>query len=187
MRKKLLVACLLAPAALYGQVAGIGLKPGLWEVRVVRQVVDGRDISAQLSAAASQMQQALQNMPPEQRAQMEGMLKQHRMGRGDEGYRICVTPEMARRDTPILDKEGRCRMSKVVHNGQRTSFAFSCSANGTTTTGTGVADLGSERVTTRTDATTQDEKGEKHTIQVESQMKYVKADCGALEPSGPRR
>ena len=187
MRTKVLVAALVVPTMLYGQVAEPGLKPGLWEVRVVKQVVDGRDLSRQLAQANMQMQQAMQSMPPAQRAQMESMLKQHGMRPGNGGYQICITAEMARRDTPILDKNGRCHTSKVDRNGNHTSFAFSCRSKGTTTTGTGVAQLSSELVTTRTNTTTENAKGEKHTMQVESQMKYLQADCGDVKPLGPQR
>jgi hypothetical protein len=37
-----LIACFAALAALSAYATGLGLKPGLWEVRVVKQVVDGR-------------------------------------------------------------------------------------------------------------------------------------------------
>lgn len=183
MRKKLLVACLLAPTILYGQVAGSRLKPGLWEVRVVKQVVDGRDTSAQMADATRQMQQALENMPPEQRARMESMLRQHGVRQGVNGsYKICITAKMAERDVPIIDREGRCQMSKIERHGNRTTFAFSCHADGSTTTGRGSAEVTSETVATHTDATTRSASGEKHTMQIESEMRYLKADCGDVRP-----
>ncbi len=188
MRKRILIACFLAPSILYGQVAGPGLKPGLWEVRVIRQVVDGRDISAQLSQASRQMQQAMENMPPEQRARMEGMMKQHGARWAANGaYEICMTPAMAKSEAPIISKEGRCRTSKVVRNGNRTSFAFTCKDREVTTTGTGSAEITSDRVTTRTDATSESVTGEKHTVRVESEMRYVKADCGDVKPPAEDR
>lgn len=188
MRKRIRIACLLVPTILYAQVAGPGLKPGLWEVRVVRQIVDGRDISAQLSQASRQMQQAMENMTPEQRARMAGMLEQHGARWAANGaYEICITPAMAKRETPIISKEGRCRSSQVARNGNRMSFAFVCKDHEMTTTGTGSAEITSERVTTRTDATTESATGEKHTVQVESEMKYVKADCGDVKPPAEDR
>jgi hypothetical protein len=180
--RKALIACLAAPTVLYAQNVGPGLKPGLWEVQVVKQVVDGRDVSAQASAATSQMQQAMEHMPPEQRARMEAMLKQHGVAMGAHGYRICITPEMAKRASPIIDKEGRCRTSNVTHAANRTSFAFTCRSGDTTTTGTGVSTITSDLVTTGTDATTENAAGEKHTMQVESRMRYVRADCGEVKP-----
>lgn len=183
--RKILIASLVAPTLLFAQTAGPGLKPGLWEVRVVKQVVDGRDISAQLSQADRQMRQAMQSMPPEQRARMEAMLGQHGMSTGaGGGYRICLTPQMAKRDTPIIDRDGHCRMSQVTHSGSRTSFSFSCRSGGTTTTGTGVASMSADWVSTRTDATTRDAKGGTHTMQVESEMNFVNADCGDVKPLG---
>lgn len=188
MRKAILISCLVAPSILHGQVAGPRLKPGLWEVRVVKQVVDGRNISAQLSDAARQMQQAMQSMPPEQRARMEAMLQQHgvRQGAGG-GYQVCITATMAKRDAPVLPKEGHCRMSNVAHSGNRTTFAFNCKSSGTTTTGTGGAEITNEIVSTHTDATTRNAKGETHTMHVESEMRYVKADCGDVKPPEQER
>jgi hypothetical protein len=92
-----------ALVALAAHADGIGLKPGLWEVRVVKQVVDGRDLSAQMAGVNDRMRQAVASMPPEQRAQREAMMRQRGAGAGHEGStRICVSPEMARRDRPFL-------------------------------------------------------------------------------------
>jgi len=43
------------------------MKPGLSEMRVVHQVMDGRDMNAQMSAAQDKMQEALASITPEQR------------------------------------------------------------------------------------------------------------------------
>jgi hypothetical protein len=38
------------------------LKPGLWEMKPIRQVVDGRDLTAQITAASAEMERAMANM-----------------------------------------------------------------------------------------------------------------------------
>jgi len=44
MRKQLVItlAALVAFAAVNGLAAGFGLKPGLWESRIVKHIMDGR-------------------------------------------------------------------------------------------------------------------------------------------------
>ena len=182
--RKSLIACLALAVALLARAAGIGLKPGLWEVRLVKQVVDGRDMSAQLSQASTQMEQAMANMPPQERARMQAMLKQHGVGFGHQGgIRICVTPQMAQRNAPVIDERGRCKPTQVTHSGNRTTYAFSCSSKGVTTTGTGVSTIAGNRVTTRSDTTTETGNGEKHVVQSESEMTYVGPDCGDVKPA----
>src|SRR5665213_1092278 len=146
---------LVALTAPPGYGAGLGLKPGLWEVRPIKQVVDGHDMSAQMAAALAQAQQALANLPPEQRAQVQSMLNQNGISRGGDGsFRICVSPEMAKRDTPILDRNGRCQPGATDHNGNKTTFQFSCGFNGTTMAGKGEASVAGDVITTRTNTTT---------------------------------
>ena len=180
--RRILIACLAAPATLFAQSAGTGLRPGLWEMQIVKQIVDGRDVSAQVAAATQQMQQTMAHMPPAERARMQAMLGGHGMSAGAHGYRICVTPQMAKRRSPILDKEGHCQKSKMTHSGNRTTFAFTCTENGSTTTGTGVSTITEDLVTTRTRTTTVSSSGEKHTMQMESKMRYLSPDCGNVKP-----
>jgi hypothetical protein len=184
--RKALIACLALTVAILARAAGIGLKPGLWEVRLVKQVVDGRDMSAQISKATTQMEQAMANMPPQQRARMQAMLKQHGVGLSAHGgFRICVTPEMARRNAPVLDGQGRCQPTRVTRSGNRMTYVFSCNSKGITTTGKGVETIEGDRVTTRTDATTETGNGEKHMVQSESEMSYVGPHCGDVTPAVP--
>jgi hypothetical protein len=180
------VVCLVALAALSVHATGAGLKPGLWEVRVVKQVVDGRDMTAQRAAQAAQMQQTMASMPPEQRARMEAMMKQNGVSQtGDGGYRLCITPEMAKRDTPILDKDGRCQPAKVTHSGNQMTYEFSCSANGITTAGKGESTVAGDLITTRSDMTMTRGNGPPRVMHSESEMKYLGSDCGDVKPLTP--
>lgn len=184
--RKVLIACLAVPTVLYAQTAGLGLKPGLWEVRIVKQVVDGRDLSAQMSQMGRQMQLAMEHMPPEQRARMQAMLKARGVSpAANGGYRICISPQMARRNSPILGMKGHCQAFKVTRSGNRATYSYSCASTEGTTSGTAVATITTDLVTTQTDATTQSAHGEKHTMHTESQMRYLGADCGDVKPSEP--
>src|ERR1035438_8503109 len=174
-----------AIAAVTAYAAGMGLKPGLWEVKIVKHIIDGRDQTAQMAGAADKMQEAMANMPAAQRAQMEAAMKQHGMGQGsDGGFRICITPEMAKMDKPVLDKEGRCQPATVTHSGNQTSFEYSCAFNGSTMKGKGVSTVSADTVATHVESISTDSKGASHTMQNDTQMTYVSADCGDVQPPG---
>jgi len=153
------------------------LKPGLWELKPISEIVDGRDMTSQIAAAQARMQQAMANAPPTQRKQMQAM-----MGPGGRN-RICVSPAMAARDKPIVDPYGHCKPAKLSRSGNTTRFEFSCStANGGTRVGKGESTVSGDTVTIRTDQTTTDARGH-HTMQSELQMKYLGSNCQGIEPA----
>lgn len=163
--------------------AGLGLKPGLWEVKVVKQVMDGKDLTAQMTAASAQLQQTMANMPPEQRARMEAMMPKAGVGFGDNGsFRICVSPEMAKRDTPVVDKEGHCQPASVKHDGNVTTYEFSCTSQSGSRQGKGQAVSSGDLISNRFDMTSQTASGQTHVLHNETEMHYIGADCGALKP-----
>jgi len=177
--------CLLILLALSGAAAGegFGLKPGLWEVSVVRQVMDGRDVTEQMAATrrqmAQQMQAGLANMPPERRKQMEAMLK----GSGDMGgpIRVCVSAAMAAIDQPMVDPEGHCEPSKVAHSGNRTTFEFNCMSNGVGNRGRGESVANGDTISVHNDVTTTTPQGS-HTMQIDTSMKFQGRDCQGIKP-----
>jgi hypothetical protein len=183
----LIGACALPLLVTFGvelasHAAGLGLKPGLWEVKVVRQVMDGKDLSAQMSAALSQAQQALASLPPEQRARVEAMMNNAGVARGaNGGFRICVSLEMAQRNAPVLDKDGHCQPAMLTRHGDQVAFQFNCTTNGTTTQGMGEATVTPESVTTHTEMTSTSSTGT-HQMQNDTAMTYISADCGDLKP-----
>jgi hypothetical protein len=183
MRKQLIVA-LAAIAAVNGLAAGFGLKPGLWESRIVKHVLDGRDMTSQMTGAMSQMQNNLSRLPPEKRAQLEAMMKDHgALTMGTAGTtRLCISPEMAGRNKPIVDPEGRCQPTKINQSGNRTTFEINCSASGTVMTGKGESTATGDVITSRVDMSTRHGKGETHVMHSESEMKFLGPDCGDVKP-----
>ena len=137
------------------------LKQGLWEIKPISQVVDGRDMTAQMAAAQAKMQQAMANMPPDQRKQMQAMMGQQGASAGS-GTRICVSPAMAARDKPMVDPEGRCEPAKVSRSGNKSSFEFNCTTNGRTMVGKGESSVSGDTVSTHMDMTMTDARG-RHT------------------------
>jgi len=157
---------------------GFSLKPGLWEMKLVHQVMDGRDMSARIAAAQAEVQQAMASMPPEQRRQMEAMAG--RQGAGG-GYRICVSGEMAARGMPLMDSGGRCEQSKVNRTGNRTTFEFNCTSRGRSEVGKGETTVNGNLADTRVDMTLTDARGS-HTMQNEMQFKFLGTDCKGIKP-----
>ncbi len=161
-----------------------GLKPGLWEVTPIRQVVDGRDMTAQMASAKAKMEESMANMSPAQRKQMEAMVKG--MGTSTQstagaGTRVCISPAMAAKNKPMVDPEGHCEPATVNHSGNKTSFEFNCTSNGSTRVGKGESTISADKVATRLDMTTTDARG-RHTMQSETQMKYLGTDCQGIKP-----
>jgi Protein of unknown function (DUF3617) len=183
MRKQL-IGALVAFAAANGLAAGFGLKPGLWESRIVKHVMDGRDTTSQMSGAMSQMQSNLARLPPEQRARMEAMMKEHgALTMGAEGTtKLCISPEMAGRNKPMVDPEGRCQPAKINQSGNHTTFEINCSANGTVMTGKGESTATGDVITSRVDMSTRKANGETHVMHNETEMKFLGSDCGDVKP-----
>ena len=178
--KRLLIAAILTVGTTTVQADSM-MKPGLWEMHIVKQVVDGQDTSAQMAAAQSQMQQMMANMSPAQRKQMEQMMGKQAMPSSNM-HRVCVSPEMASRDKPMMPPEAKCEPSKVERSGNKTTFAMNCTTEGRTMVGKGESIVSGDSMSNRMDMTVTDASG-RHTMQTESQMKFLGADCQGIKPA----
>ena len=165
--------------------AGPGLKPGLWETRILNGPGSAAAPAAPAGVLTSdQLEQALKRMPPEQRARAEAAMKFH--GAANAGAaRICITPEQARQNMPMVDRDGHCAPSSIVHNGNHTTFEFSCTIGGVTSSGKGDSTMTEDLVTTRTDVTVRTADGTTRTVHSEIEQKYLGADCGDVKPIVP--
>ena len=170
--------------AIFITLGGIGcaqasdLKAGLWEINQTSQIVDGKNMTAEMSQAQAMMQQQMGNLPPAQRAKIQSMMGQASGG----GTKICVSPAMAAKDAPMMDREGRCEPAKVTRSGNKTTFEFNCTRNGRTSVGKGESIASGDTIITRMDMTETDTRG-KHTLHSESQMKYLGTDCQGIMPA----
>ena len=154
------------------------MKAGLWEVKTTKQVVDGQDMQAQ----RRQMQQQMASLPPEQRKQMEAMMGRQGMGPG-AATRMCVSEEMARRDTPVVDPDGRCQPTRMSRSGSTVRYEIDCTMEGRRMVGKGESTASGNTIHSRMDAAMMDGSG-RHTMQTESQMTYLGPDCRGLAPVG---
>jgi hypothetical protein len=175
---------ILAAILVFATVGAFGatdpvMRPGLWEIKLVRQFMDGRDVTVLVPAALAGMQQLMGNMTPQQRKQVEATLGKPP---ANTTQRICISPAMAAGDKPLLPPDIKCEPTAFNREGSRVSFEFSCADQGRTTTGKGESTLANESVSTRIDMVTNDASG-KHTWQNETKATYVGADCGGLVPA----
>jgi hypothetical protein len=139
--------------------AGFGLKPGLWETQITKQVIDGKG------------------------AKMEAVFKSNGASLGAGGsVRPCISPEMANRDTSWVDPKGRCQPAKVSRSGSQATFEVSCASDGTTTTGKGVSTISGDSVSSVMDMTIAKAGGETRVIHTETEMKFLGAGCGDVKP-----
>ena len=130
---------------------------------------------------------ALTSLPPDQRKQMEAMMSRQGVGMGSSGAtQICISPEAAKRDEPMVDPEGRCKPTKMSRSGNTTRFEFDCTTEGRRSVGKGESTVSANSITSRMDMTTTDARGT-HTMQTESQMTYLGPDCRGLTPIGARK
>jgi hypothetical protein len=175
MKKLVITATLLLAAA--SALAAPNMKAGLWEFHIIKQTVDGKDMTAQMAAARAQMQQMLANMPPEQRKQLEQSMGAQAMPDSNNTQRICISPEMAAQDKPMPPAEAKCEPTNIVHNGNKTTFELNCPG----ITGKGETVINGDTVHSKMDMVRSDARG-RHTMQSESEMKYLGADCKGIKP-----
>jgi hypothetical protein len=176
-----LCAALIAGATLAEGPAGM-MKPGLWESRPLKMMVDGRDMLPQMKAAQTRMRKSIGNLPPEQRKQMEATINAQQ---GDPSVqRLCISPEMASSGQAMLPRpeHAGCAEPKLSHGGNRTAFDVSCKQNGGTTTGHGESVIVGDQITSKFESVTTEAGGTRHTMQIETQMTFLGSDCGGLEP-----
>ncbi len=180
MKKVLLVILVTLSSNVFAE--GPRPKPGLWEYKVTKQVVDGRDMQAQMAAAVAQMKQAMANLTPEQRKQMEAMTRGQGASTGVGAMSFCISKEMAARDKPVLGPQSHCETIKSNRSGNKVSFEIKCSNKGQTTSGKGETTISGDLMKTVMDIDTTDAHGS-HTIHSESQMKFIGADCQGIKPA----
>lgn len=180
MTRRVYLATILAAVSAVAQgAADPAVKPGLWEVTLTRQFMDGRDVTVLVPAALAGYQQLMGNMSPQQRRQVEATLGK---APASTTQRICISAEMAAGDKPLLPPDVKCQPSSFNRDAGRVTFEFSCSDQSGTTAGKGESTLGAEQVKTRIDMVTNNANG-KHTWQNETLATYIGADCGTLKPA----
>lgn len=172
---KRLIVALATLAAL--QASAQAIKPGLWEL--TNKVKTG---NAQTDQAMSMALKQLANLPPEQRAQMEAMMKQNGVSMpkagGDGGIVLttCVTPEMAAKKELPMNQKGKCTSkSDPVAGGMNISFSCTEPAS----SGTGTLRFNGDSSYVMNMNVSSEAGGKPQNVQVESTGRWLSASCPA--------
>jgi hypothetical protein len=178
---RLMVAGALAlPMAFaVAQTVAPSVKPGLWESKTKMS------LPPELQQALAQAQQAMANLPPEQRKQMEAAMAQQGMSMssgkdGEMTTRTCFTKEMAQRVAPG-SRDPNCTYQDGPRVGNTQTFKVSCPGRGS---GEGVVTyLAEDQVQTAMTMTSdQGPGGKPMTMKMEGTSRYLGSDCGNVKP-----
>lgn len=184
MRSRLYPAiCLLLGSMACGAGAQT-LKPGLWEISNQLQSSSG-----EMEKAMAQAQAQMAAMSPEQRKMMQDMMAKQGVqmsagapaagGAAPLSVKVCMTKEMVERNE-VASTQGDCKSSYSPRVGNTMKFSFVCSKPPSSGEGQ-ISFTGTQGYTsTTTVSRTAGGKAEKMTIN--SQGKWLGADCGGIKP-----
>ncbi len=162
-----------------GAQAADNIRPGQWEFRSTRLSVAGMpDMSSQMA----QMQQQLKSLPADARRMIEQQMARRGVSLGQDGsVRSCITPEQAKQDNIYSGKvEGNCTLSQVVKSGNSVTGRLNCTEPAAS--GDFHARIESpEHFTTRVQL-----KSERGDLDVESDARWLSAQCGPAKAGVPR-
>ena len=179
--KKTILATLVMSGALCGlaHADAPSMKAGLWESKVIKHVVDGKDMAATTAEMMAKYQQAMAKMPPEQRAAMQAHMP---VAAGSPGTaRLCISPAMAANHGALAESHSHCPPASLTTIGNKTTFTFNCTHDGRTTVGTGERIMTGDTISGHVNMKVTDSQGT-HNMEMESQMRYLGADCQGIKP-----
>jgi hypothetical protein len=148
------------------------MKEGLWEVTVTHSMAGGTPQMPNIPA------EALQRMPPEQRAQIEAMMKgtPNTMVRKD-----CVTKEEIEKYSAFSDEKGKCTREVVKATSKRLELKFRCKEDKSSSEGTMVMDaISSDRIKGTMKSVTK-VKGKTVKMDFTFDSKYLGSSCGDIK------
>lgn len=167
----------LCAAAGFAQADGPRTAPGLWEV------VTKIGGAPELTSALAEIQKQTAALPPEQRKEMQEMLKQQGLSISSEGQvsiMECITPDMAKQGPLSRQLDGVCTTKLVSSSASATKASFVC----TDPVMSGEINYGfnDDKAYTANVATETTDKGVTSRITIASQGKWLSADCGQVKP-----
>lgn len=166
----------ICAAALVLPASAQNIKPGIWEVS--NNIADP---SGNVSTAMGMLQRQLETMAPEQRLRVEQMMAQNGVQLNPSGgvlAKVCVTPEMAKNNDVPVSQNGNCSQSHSPMKSGRMSFTFNCP--GAQTSGSGELRLVSDTNYVMTANILRG--GSPAPITVDSNARWLGADCGTVKP-----
>ena len=148
------------------------IKPGLWQVNVEN---DG-------GQQMPDMSEHLKNMPPEQRKQIEAMMKQRGvdMSGGAGGMKICLSKESLDQGKWQAE-QGKCKTDILSRTSTQWKWRSVCTDPKAESVGEANF-VDAENYTVINTMTTAAQGGAPRTIKSTMRSKWVGADCGDVKP-----
>nr|WP_024310196.1 DUF3617 domain-containing protein [Pseudomonas sp. P818] len=164
-RSVLPLALCLSPAL----ASALDIQPGVWEVSSHNMQVGGRAMPGMQEMLAQ-----MQNLPPEQRQMMEGMMAEQGIKLGAGGVQMCLTAEqIAAQEIPLHDPDSGCSNEILERGASVWKFRFTCPQ----AQGEGETHFVSDKeFTTQVKGTYNGQPSS-----MESRARWVEADCGELK------
>lgn len=146
--------------------AQTSMKAGLWETKMSKMVVDGNDMTAMIN----------------QLSQQGGNTGAHAPAAGmGSARRVCISPEMAAKHALGGGPHGECPPVKSDISGNKVNFAFNCTVQGNTVTGSGALVMNGDSMSYHIDSKVSGAHGD-HTSVTDMQMTYIGSDCQGIKP-----
>lgn len=155
------------------------LKPGLWEVQ--QRMAGG----AQMDTAMAQMRERLASMPPDQRKMVEEMMAKQGVGMapgGGSAIRVCISKEMAERGDMPTQQRGDCKTTITDRSASGMKMSFTCTNPQASGEGQFQFQGDSAYTMNMTVNSARGAQGRPETMTIQSQGRWVGADCGGLQP-----
>lgn len=149
--------------------SALDIQPGVWEVSSHNMQVGGRAMPGMQEMLAQ-----MQNLPPEQRQMMEGMMAEQGIKLGAGGVQMCLTAEqIAAQEIPLHDPDSGCSNEILERGASVWKFRFTCPQ----AQGEGETHFVSDKeFTTQVKGTYNGQPSS-----MESRARWVGADCGELK------
>lgn len=169
--KTRLIALSLLTASLSAVAQADGMQAGLWEIRN-RTTVDGQ--------ALPDLQELMAQVPPEMRAQMEGMMASQGVGVQGNAVRLCLSEASARRNEVPIETQEDCTVNRQAKGPGHWTLTLQCS--NPPQQGEGEIRLSADgrqwqtRMTLRSQA-----HGQPQVTRIDSEGRWLGADCGRLQ------
>ncbi|SNS57554.1 DUF3617 domain-containing protein [Pseudomonas segetis] len=147
--------------------------PGLWEISTSNMAVDGQQMPAM-----DVMIEKLKTLPSEQRQMMEQMLAKQGVQLGDSGVQVCLSEALVNSDELPLQEQSGCKQTVTDRSDKLWAFTFDCPQ----AKGQGETRFINDKQFTSTVTSTFNHQGKQQHGTMQTNARWVGADCGGLKP-----
>ncbi len=182
--KRFALAAITTTCAAVAHAEGPPIKPGLWEITSDSQQLNGQP----LPDMSARMAEAMKNLSPQMRDQMQAQMKAHGVQIAPAGdsasgvaVRLFITRDMLDQNR-WMKTDGQCQNTALTKTGATWNWKFKCTqppseGEGSTTFQASDAYVTDMRTTTQ-------RNGQAQTLTMKHHGKWLSADCGDVRPLG---